>query len=419
MYIDALKDLIKDLVNLCGEENDPKVAINELEIINKKLEKLENRENLSSYEKMDLDVIKIRKEYWEKSAAYIGYKIIDGFENGEDKERLIFLFNLLYERASKSFNEINATIIDSKNNNIWDIINKKNIELIKLESKKVNPDNNINYSNVAEHYKSKKTLIENVLSSLNEKKILVEETIKLYQNIIGNISDEIRSNNDVLISYNEKKYAMAYILCNEEDYEVINEEIEKLREIKTFNESQLKVFNLEMEKCLKEKEQIEKAITSKQEELEQTDEMLTEFRNSTLEGEYVSKENVVEHDFEIKQKQDEIKKLELAKNLLYVNLDRVKDMALDILSKYDGITDEMSDLAGEFNDEEIAEIKRLMNVLNISKDEAIKTLEAKKEKEKEDEKLTEYMDEFDFTMEEAREAIKNEKPENKFWDTNL
>lgn len=419
MYIDALKDLIKDLVNLCGEENDPKVAINELEIINKKLEKLENRENLSSYEKMDLDVIKIRKEYWEKSAAYIGYKIIDGFENGEDKERLIFLFNLLYERASKSFNEINATIIDSKNNNIWDIINKKNIELIKLESKKVNPDNNINYSNVAEHYKSKKTLIENVLSSLNEKKILVEETIKLYQNIIGNISDEIRSNNDVLISYNEKKYAMAYILCNEEDYEVINEEIEKLREIKTFNESQLKVFNLEMEKCLKEKEQIEKAITSKQEELEQTDEMLTEFRNSTLEGEYVSKENVVEHDFEIKQKQDEIKKLELAKNLLYVNLDRVKDMALDILSKYDGITDEMSDLAGEFNDEEITEIKRLMNVLNISKDEAIKTLEAKKEKEKEDEKLTEYMDEFDFTMEEAREAIKNEKPENKFWDTNL
>lgn len=419
MYIDALKDLIKDLVNLCGEENDPKVAINELEIINKKLEKLENRENLSSYEKMDLDVIKIRKEYWEKSAAYIGYKIIDGFENGEDKERLIFLFNLLYERASKSFNEINATIIDSKNNNIWDIINKKNIELIKLESKKVNPDNNINYSNVAEHYKSKKTLIENVLSSLNEKKILVEETIKLYQNIIGNISDEIRSNNDVLISYNEKKYAMAYILCNEEDYEVINEEIEKLREIKTFNESQLKVFNLEMEKCLKEKEQIEKAITSKQEELEQTDEMLTKFRNSTLEGEYVSKENVVEHDFEIKQKQDEIKKLELAKNLLYVNLDRVKDMALDILSKYDGITDEMSDLAGEFNDEEIAEIKRLMNVLNISKDEAIKTLEAKKEKEKEDEKLTEYMDEFDFTMEEAREAIKNEKPENKFWDTNL
>lgn len=421
MYIEALKDIIKDLVNLCGEENDSKKAITELERINHKIESLESTSNLSSYEKMDLDVAKVRKDYWEKSAAYIGYKIIKGFEEGETKENLLSLFNMLYERAYKSFNEINALILDSNSNNIWDVINKKNIDLIKLKAKRIKPDNNINYSNVAEHYKSKKTLIENVLSSLNEKKILSNETITLYNDIIKSIADEIRNNNDVLLSYNEKKYSMAYILCEEKDYIVINEEIEKLREIKTFNESQLKVFNLELEKCLKEKEMIEKEISSKQEELKQTEEMLEQFREKTLEGEYVSKENVVEHDFEIKQKEEELKKLELAKNLLYINLERVRDTAIDIISKYDGVVDPMTDLIGEFTSEEIKEIKKMMKVFDISKEEAIKTFELKKEKEKEEEKLTEYMDEFDFSLEEAKEALENEKPERRFWnpDENL
>lgn len=415
MYIDALKDLIKDLVNLCGEETDSTKAVAELDLLNKKIEKLEKIENLSSYEKVDLDVAEIRKQYWEKSAAYIGDRILKGFENGEDKESLIALFNILYDRAYSSFKELNTSILEANGKNIWDIINKKKVELIKFKAKNVEPDGNVSYSNVAEHYKSKKSLIENVISSLKEKKVIVDETIALYNNIISRIAEEIKNNNNILISYNEKKYSMAYRLCSETDYYEINEEIEKLREIKTFNESQLKVFNLELEEFLKEKENIEKEIALKQEELLKTEERLEEFRNNTLEGEYVSKEKVVSYKFDVKQKELDLQKLDLQKNLLYVNLERIKEMVLEILTKYSG-TSEINTLEGEFTPEEIKEIENMMNLLSISKEEAVKTFEINKERKKEEEKISEYMDEFDFSLEEAKEALKNELPEKRFWD---
>ena len=416
MYIDALKDIIRDLVNISGEENDPRKVEIELDRANTKIERLENLPTLSSYDKMDLDVAKTRKEYLERSASIIGKKILEGFENGEDKEKITSLFNILFERATKSFNEINSLIVENDTNNIWDLINKKNIELIKLRAKPTKKDKENNYSNVAKHYENKKQLIENTISALTEKKILVNESIDFYNEIIENIKEEIRRNNDVLLSYNEIRYSMAYILCEESDYVLLNEEIEKLRQIKTFNEEQLKEFQVELEKCLKEKEQIEKETTYKNEELAKTIEMLEEFKEKTTEGEYISKENIVERNFETKQREKEIERLELAKNLMYINLDRIKETALGIILKYDGINDPMVDLVGEFTKEEINEIKDIMKEFDISKEDAIKTFEVKRNKQLEEQKLTEYMNEFDFSIEEAKEALKNEKSEKRFWD---
>ena len=115
-------------------------------------------------------------------------------------------------------------------------------------------------------------------------------------------------------------------------------------------------------------------------------------------------------------KEKEIERLELAKNLMYINLDRIKETALGIILKYDGINDPMVDLVGEFTKEEINEIKDIMKELDISKEDAIKTFEVKRNKQLEEQKLTEYMNEFDFSIEEAKEALKNEKSEKRFWD---
>lgn len=416
MYINALRDLIKDLINLCGEDNNAGIALRELNILNKKIERLENLDELKSYEKTDLDIAKVRKEHWENSASYLGNEIVEGFKRGEDKEKLISLFNTLFDKASQSFKELNTLLIESNNKTIWDLINKKNIDLIKNKSKRIQTNKDKTYSNIVNHYKSKKELIENVIKSLNEKKIIVDETITLYQKIILNITDEIKSNNDTLLMYNEKKYMMAYSLCEEEDYILINEEIDKLREIKTFNESQLKIFNSELEAILKEKETIEQEINIKKDELKDTVENLKEFTSKTLEGLYVSKEDIVKHNFEVKEQEKELEKLNLQKNLLYVNLDRIKDMGIEILSNYSGISDEMNALEGEFTNSEVRQIEDMINTLQIPREEAIKALEVSKAKEKEDAKISEYMDEFDFSIEEAKEAIEKEKPENKFWD---
>lgn len=413
MYLDALRDLLKDLVNLCGEEFDPTTANSEITLLDNKIIKYENQRELSSFDKTDLEILKIRKEYWENSAVMLGTKILEGFQNKEDKDKLKSLFKSLYERANTEFKTLNSVMINNSVTNIWDLINSKNIELIKLKSMVVTPSEK-NYSEIAKHYNSKKELIENVLSSLDEKLALSEETISLYNNIIDDIKGEIKQNTEALTIYNEKKYKMAFALCSEVDYMPVEDEINKLIEIKKFNENQLKIFEVELEGFTKEKETIEREINFKTEELKKCIDKLDTFKLKEMDGEYKSKEDIIEHNFQVKVADSDMKKLNLQKNLLYVSLDKLKETGLEILSKYHDEVTVKSKLENDYPEDEATEIENLMKLFDISKDEAIKTLEVGKQRLYKDKNIDKYMNEFGFSAEEAEEAIRKEK-QSKFW----
>lgn len=413
MYLDALRDLLKDLVNLCGEEFDPTTANGEITLLDNKIHKYESQSELSSYDKTDLEILKIRKEYWENSAVMLGTKILEGFENKEDKDKLKSLFKSLYERANTEFKSLNSVMVNNSVTNIWDLINSKNIDFIKLKSMVVSPGEK-NYSEIAKHYNSKKELIENVLSSLNEKLALSEETISLYNNIIEDIRAEIKQNTEALTIYNEKKYKMAFALCSEVDYIPVEDEINKLIEIKKFNENQLKMFEAELEGITKEKEMIERDIYVKTEELKKCSEKLDTFKLKEMDGEYKSKEDIIEHNFEVKVADADMKKLNLQKNLLYVSLEKLKETGLEILSKYHDEVTVKTKLENDYSTDEASEIDNLMKLFDISKEEAIKTLEVGKQRQYKDKSIDKYMNEFGFSAEEAEDAIRKEN-QNKFW----
>lgn len=413
MYNETLKKIISDFVSICGEDFKENIAKSELEIIEDQIKEIKKLPKQTSGDKMDLDVLEVRKENWLNSASYLGNKIINDFVENKNKEEMLENFNILYERVEKMRDEVNASLLESGSENIIDAINKLNIKYIKNKTKIVEDTEKV-YSNIYDHYKQKKGLVENVLKTLEEKKMIVEEIIELYQNIIHSINEEIQKNNDDLLSFNEKKHLMAYALLPEKEYKVIEEETFKLRAIKLLNEKELKKFNEELERVLKEKESIQKEYSSKELELDALEVDLKEYKIKTENKEYVSKENEIDHNLDLATQGLKLRKLNLQKDLLYLDIPKMKEMAVDILSKPTNTNTLEYELEGSYTKEEINEMETLMQKYNITKKEAMETVEMIKQKEKQEKMVESYMDEFDFSKEEAKEAIKNDMG-NKFW----
>lgn len=416
MYIEALQKIIKDFVNMCGEtfNTESNEIQNELDLINSKLERLEKKDKLTTSEKTDFDLLKVRKESWLNSASYLGNKVVSDFINDESKALVYETFNKLYEKVERSKDELTTSLIESKSENILDAINKLNIQHIKNKAKIIDESSKI-YSNIYKHYQDKKSLTENVMKTLKEKKMIVDEILSLYQTIIKRISEEINKNNEDLLQFNEKKYIMAYALLKEEHYDEINSEINKLREIKLLNETELKKFNSEVEKVLKEKEVIEKELSGKETELEELEVELKEYKIKTENKEYISREKEIEHNIDLITEDLKIKKLDLQKDLLYIDLDKMKEMAISILNNPQKKNSLSSELEDEYSSEEIQRIESLMKKYEITKEEAIQSIEIMKMKENESKLVENYMEEFDLSEEEAQEALKNETG-NKFWN---
>lgn len=414
MYNETLKKIINDFVNICGENFSENAAESEVKLIDKQIKKIEEQSKHTNGDKLDLDVLNARKDSWLNSASYLGNKIITAYDNNEDKEELLEAFNLLFSKVEKSKEELNNILLENNSDNIIDVISKLNISYIKNKAAITTADTK-NYSNIYEHNKQKRKLLQNVIKTLEEKKIIVDEIVELYQNIIKNISDEVEKNNDDLLAFNEKKHIMAYSLLPDKEYRIIEEEIIKLRKIKKLNEDELRKFNEELETVLKEKETIQKEYNLKSHELDELEIEIKEYKIKTENKEYISNEKTIDHNLELVIEDLKINKLNIQKDLLFLDVDKMRNMAIDILSKSSTKDDISYELDGEYTTEEIEEIKSLMEKYNISKKDAIEAVELVKSQDAKEKMVESYMDEFDFSEEEATEALKNDTG-TKFWN---
>ena len=328
MNYKALEDLINILVRKCGIDLKDEVFNYRKNVLESKLKELKSSSNVFMYEK-DINIIEKSLEMWDSKIVLYANEILKSYEEKKPyyliKDRVEFLVN-------KSKEELDRTNKELEESNIFEVLDKYNKELKKLEESLVINDykdrENLGFNNFANAYRNSK------IKSLKRRRETLESQISSLNKLIKVLNDEYDK-----VNLNKALLEEKLLICKEKTYsnelKISNvEEVDKLEEIISQIEKEIEMMQLLGDKYLKEISKYKNEEINKKEEMFLNEKEIVEEKEIILD----IKDNVKYLSDQIKYYSTEsrVKSISLEQQYLYVNSDVIKE-EIELLWKKSGI----------------------------------------------------------------------------------